>query len=101
MECTSAHYLGGYIGDDKTKGDWLKKCIGNWDREICDLRKTANKYPCVVQSEWIFLQCVTKDTVKSFTGWENFYRKLFCLVFYLEIKNPPPNCRSSKYISVE
>ena len=23
--CTDARYFGGYIGDDETKGDWLKK----------------------------------------------------------------------------
>ena len=90
MECTSAHYLGGYIGDDKTKGDWLKKCIGNWDREICDLRKTANKYPCVVQSEWIFLQCVTKDTVKSFTGMGNFLQETFLPHIRFGSQKPSP-----------
>ena len=64
----SACCIGGYIGDDKTKGDWFKERTEKWEIDICTLRKTANKYPQesyaavarVVQSEWIILQCVTK-----------------------------------------
>ena len=29
--CKGAHYLGGYIGDDVSKGDWLKKQTEKWD----------------------------------------------------------------------
>ena len=43
--CTGAHYLGGYIGDEKTKGDCLKYCKEKWERDICAFRKTANKCP--------------------------------------------------------
>ena len=60
--CTGARYLGVYIGDDISKGDWLKDYIDKWERYICAPRKTADKYPQesyaavdhVVQSEWIF-----------------------------------------------
>ena len=78
------------------------------ERHSCP-QKTANKYHqesyatvvCVVQSDWIFLQCVTKETVKAFTGLGKLCRKPFCLVFYLEIEILSPNCRRSKYISGE
>ena len=30
MICTDARYLGGYIGDDEPKGDWLKKWMEKW-----------------------------------------------------------------------
>ena len=38
-------YLGGYIEDDETKGDWPKERMEKWERDIRSLRKTANKYP--------------------------------------------------------
>ena len=29
--CIGARYLGGYIRDDKSKGDWLKKLMDKWE----------------------------------------------------------------------
>ena len=37
--CMSACYIGGYIGDEKTKGDWLKEHTEKWEGDICALRK--------------------------------------------------------------
>ena len=34
-----ARYLGGYIGDDVYKGDWLQNITKRWERDICALRK--------------------------------------------------------------
>ena len=42
--CTGASYLGGYIGDDESKRDWLKDCMEKWERNICAVTKTAGKY---------------------------------------------------------
>ena len=72
-------------------------------------QKTANKYPQesyaavdrVVQLEWIFHQCVTKERVKAFMGLRKICGKTFCLVFSLGIEILPPNFRSSKCISSE
>ena len=88
--CIGARYIGGYIGDKKPKGDWLKDLKEKWERDICALRKTANKCPQesyapvdhVVQLEWIFRQCMTKETVKAFRVlgevlWENFLPHIF------------------------
>ena len=43
--CTGARYLGGYTGDDKTKGGWLKERMEKWEIDIRALIKMAYKYP--------------------------------------------------------
>ena len=89
--CTGAIYLGVYIGDDVSKGDCLKKLMEKWEREIRSLIKIEDKYTQgsyaavdrVVQLEWIFLQCVTKDTGQELTGMEKVLRENFlpCIFF--------------------
>ena len=57
--CTGAHYLGGYIGDDKFKRDWLIERTLTWEKNINTISKTTEKYPqesyaalvCVIQPE--------------------------------------------------
>ena len=80
-----ASFLGGYIGYDKSKGSWLKKKTEKWEKDICAITKTAEKYPKesyamevrMIQSEEMFLQPVTNDTVQAFTGLEKFSGKPF------------------------
>ena len=56
-----------------------------WEKNIRTTTKTAGKYPqesyamvvCVIQSEWIFLQCVIKDTVYAFIGVEKLLQETF------------------------
>ena len=43
--CMGARYLGSYIGDDKSKSNWLKKRKDKWERNIRAVTKTAGKYP--------------------------------------------------------
>ena len=43
--CTGARYLGGYIRDEESKGDWIKKWTKKWESNIHALIKTAEKYP--------------------------------------------------------
>ena len=43
--CTGAHYLGGYIGGDKSKRDWLRERTLTWENNINTISKTAGKYP--------------------------------------------------------
>ena len=60
--CMGAHYLRVNIGDGESKPDCIKNCAEKWEKDICDLRKKADKYPWgtyseaehVVQLEWIF-----------------------------------------------
>ena len=76
--CTVTRYLGVFIGDDESKHDWLKY----WKKNIFAITKTVGKHPqesyavvvCVIQSEWIFLQHVTKETGYAFAGSEKLLR---------------------------
>ena len=42
--CTGARYLGVYIGDDKSRGHWIKEHTEKWDRDIFALSQTVDKY---------------------------------------------------------
>ena len=74
--CTAARYISSYIGDDKSKYDWLKKRTKKWERKICVVTKMAGKYSQeiyaavarTIQTEWIFFQRVMKDQVQVFEG---------------------------------
>ena len=50
-----ARYLGGYIGDDKYKHDWLRERTLTWEKNINTIRKTAGKYP---QESYAAVVCV-------------------------------------------
>ena len=60
--CTVVRYLGGYIGDDDSKCDWLRERTLTWEKKINRISETASKYPQdsyyavvhAIQSEWIF-----------------------------------------------
>ena len=102
---TGACHLGVFIGDDGFKRDWLDEVIRTWERRITIISKTAVKFPqgsyaavvCVIQSERIFLQCVTKNTGDIFAGVENILRgKLFSSPFLRKIKIIHTPHRSSK-----
>ena len=88
--CTGAHYLGGYIGDNKYKRDWLRESKMTWENNINTISKTAGNHPQesyaavvrTIQLEWIFLQHVTWFTIDAFAGvermiWETFLPRLF------------------------
>ena len=62
--CTGARYLGGYIGDEKSKRDWLRDRTLTWEKNINTIIKTVRKYPQesysavvhAIQPEWILIQ---------------------------------------------
>ena len=43
--CTGARYLGGYIGDDKSKRDWPRERTLTREKNISTISETAGKYP--------------------------------------------------------
>ena len=43
--CTGARYIGGYLGDDNPKREWLKECTKTWERKFFTIRKTWGEYP--------------------------------------------------------
>ena len=63
--CKGTLYLGGYIGDDDSKSDWLRERTLTWEKNISTISENVEKYPqgsyaavvCAIQPEWIFLQC--------------------------------------------
>ena len=67
--CTGTPYIGGYIGDNNYKDDWLRERTLTWEKDIKTISKTAGKYPQesyaalvrAIQSEWIFISRVTWD----------------------------------------
>ena len=104
--CTGARYLRGYIGDEKSKHNRLRDSTMTWERNINMIRKTAGKYPqesysavvCAIQSEWIFIQCLTWYTGNLFAGVEKMIRETFLpRLFFGKNKNPLPRRRRSEY----
>ena len=43
--CTGARYLGGYIGGNESKSDWLRDRTLTWEKSINTIRKTMGNYP--------------------------------------------------------
>ena len=41
---TGMCYLGGFIGDDESKRDWIKVCTLIWEHNIYTISKMAGKY---------------------------------------------------------
>ena len=41
---TGAHYLRGYIGEDKSKNDWLRESTLTWEKNIEMISETSRKY---------------------------------------------------------
>ena len=41
---TGARYIGGYIGDDKSKRYWLRERTLIWEKNIGTISKTMGKY---------------------------------------------------------
>ena len=83
--CTGACYLGGYIGDEKFKGEWLKGCTDKWERNIHAVTKTVGKYPKkiyavvinAIQPEWVFFSTCEKNRDKCLWEWKEFCENFF------------------------
>ena len=43
--CTGACYLGGSIGNDESKRDWLRERTLTWEKNISRISKTAGNTP--------------------------------------------------------
>ena len=90
--CTDLRYLGGFIGDDESKHDWYDERKNIWEQNVTNIRKTTVKYTCkiyaavvrAIQFEWIFLQCVTKNTGDVFAGVEKLLREIFLPHLFFE-----------------
>ena len=73
--CTGSHYLGVSFGGG-SKCDWLEDRTSIWECNIHMVNETVGKHPResysavlrVIQSEWVFLKCVTRNTGDAFIG---------------------------------
>ena len=82
-------YLGGFIGDENFKRDWLKERTQTWERKICTIRETTGEYPQesyavmvhTIQLDWIFLQHATKNMGEAFAG----VKKMLCENFLIHL----------------
>ena len=43
--CRGSRYLGGYIGHNKSKHDWMRERTLTWEKNISTISKTARKCP--------------------------------------------------------
>ena len=92
---TSEWYFGGFIGDDKSKLDWIQDRTLTWENNIIKIIETVEKYTQesyaavvhVIQPEWIFLQRVTKKMGYAFAGAEKLLQETFFLASSSENRN--------------
>jgi len=72
---TEGHrYVGGFLGPDVARRDWLDPQIQKWVRSVKALAKVARRYPQTaytglaksLQSEWMYLQRVTAGVEDAF-----------------------------------
>ena len=82
---TGDRYLGGFVGEDFTREEWLKDKISNWEYGIDQLAMVAANYPQSayaglqksLQNEWQFLQRVTAGASHLFDPLEEVISKTF------------------------
>ena len=77
--------MGGFIGDDDTRLEWIGERVGAWEMAIIDLASIADKFPQSVysglqrslQQEWQFLQRVTNGIGSEFKSIEETLSQFF------------------------
>ena len=105
-----AHYFGGYIEVDKYKHNCLKERRATWEQNISTIKETVGNYPQdsyatvvrAIQSEWIFIQCVTWDIKDTFARKEKMIRETFLPhLFFRKDKTPLTRNSRSEYNFVQ
>ena len=82
---TGARYLGGFLGDQSARGEWLEPKLQSWAKAVTSLSSVARRYPQTayaglahsLQSEWMYLQRVTSNAGESFDGVERAIKEEF------------------------
>jgi len=78
-------YLGGFIGSNASKVDWLGSMVTTWVAAVETLASVAGNYPQAaytgftfcLQNEWQYVQLVTSDTATHFAPLEAAIRTKF------------------------
>ena len=78
-------YLGGVIGNEELRDEWIEEKTSFWTSAIRDLAATAKLYPqsaytaiqCSLQQEWQYVQCLVGDISDGFADVEKAIRTKF------------------------
>ena len=86
FQITTGHrYLGGFIGDQVSRDEWLSECLSDWESGVLDLTAVASNFPQTayaglqksLQHEWGFLQRVLPGIGDQFKSIEESIRDFF------------------------
>ena len=104
--CTGARYLGGYIKDDESKRDWLRKRTLTWEKNINTISKTMGKYPQEIYARSSTCNPIRMDISSTrhlvhgrrvCGSGEDDLGNLLALSFLRKNENPLPYSGSFKY----
>ncbi len=101
---TGGRFLGGFIGDDKSVDDYVRKKIDGWVKCVEKMAGVAAHQPQAaytamiksLQSEWSFLQRVVPECKKSFS----VLRDKICEVFWPAVFEGPIDESEAKLFSL-
>jgi len=88
IQYTRGHrYLGGFMGSEATKNEWLGEQLTIWTKAVEDLAVISEKYPQTayagftfcLQNQWQYVQRVVADTATLFAPLEVAIRTAFIL----------------------
>ena len=98
---TGHRYLGGFIGDDSTRDEWLSNKLLDWQTSVTNLALAAEKFPqsayaglqkCL-QHEWSFIQRVIPNIGPQFQDLEDSIRSDFLSALFGELSIPEDDYR--------
>jgi hypothetical protein len=83
--CDGHRYLGGFIGSDEIRDEWVGNQVVKWVQGIHDLARVAGRYPQTayaaltrcLQAEWTYLQRVVPGIGDAFLPIEAAIRDVF------------------------
>ena len=82
---TGSRYLGGFVGERETEGQWMQEKVEGWAESVRTLAGVARKHPQSayaglqksLQQEWAFMQRVTPGISNAFRPVEEEIAKAF------------------------
>ena len=90
---TGSRYLGGFVGEQETEGQWVQTKVSGWAESVCTLAGVAHKhlqsaYAGVqksLQQEWTFVQRVTPGIGDAFGPVEEEIVKAFLSALFVGV----------------
>ena len=95
---TGRRYLGGYIGERETEGQWVQEKVEGWAESVRTLAGVACKHPQSayaglqksLQQEWAFVQRVTPGISNAFRPVEEEIEKAFLPALFEGVRDRAP-----------